>query len=1181
MFDNDAAARIHRSVRRTEGDLVGPDRTTRRIARRRHEPDEIQFVEMKKTIQEGDAGGHEAFLLVRRGEVFERRDTSHPDYTVTVYDSPAGASGQRRGMFRGVAFGYEDGSSTTAYALQDAGAERGDVVAAVKTHLADGDGTRYQLLSPGATVVHGVAVNTTGPGDVPLQVDVTFADGNSGADGRIWRMNLVEPENSITAGQAVICVWDSADRLWRGFALQAMHVVAELETNLVENGGAYAGGTGGADAWVLDSNGDRTAESIVVYGAPWGDDLPSTVGPWRGFGFGATGSDERLRGDVVLAVSMFGSWWALGSGRTAGTGTAQEDIAAGSIGVVLFDTRDSRELEVTVFALCTIKADDSVLLTWNGLEQRWDASLTCGETELTAGCGVTIEDGVISVNAEDLVGPGLILSGECGIAVDPDGECCGSGGDGGGGDGGTPGNDGLPPGVTCDPRVCCDTEDAELSVTDCEEFAAAPERYWIPLPRIVCVPDCATEHEPDEDGNTLDGVYVEHADDSCVWVSETFTCDGSDWYWELTLSADGTSWLRLWKDQEEYLSYVTDRPWCPRCENEVTIHCPPDECHDAPEKLCVKPVCTDCEDGPAFEIDVTAEDAVNTTDLTWQGDDANSGTSEVDAAEGYPEAPSRKVTLNYGTVPANVDGVAVFDEYEDIAFDPENCEVDLTEICLAFLWVKTDIDDSDTGPGSPARGIKWGVGCKQGSNYYVAPLGSSYVRAGNWIKLAGRHLQSTDFHEITATGIDTSSHPDWTAATGTVFTFGIVAYQEDDDSTDTAITAVGHYDRAEIQLAPYECAGDPPAATCPDAVRIVACADGADTDLYTRDITVENTGDTPFNVAAVTWPADFCEFAFASVSTFTGVVPANGSKVVATLTYRITTAKECCDTITIRMTIGGEVLECPVSVCLTVLAEEECDPEEPCELYHHDERDYAASPGTALDSLGTGAFLPSNDGNLTYAAPVACDLVDGVETSVPSGVEFVTGTGLVSITSATPIPVDTAIIQLIDTTSANFAAKAVVNKLNTSGDAFAIGLVFGYADVNDWSALLLAYKYAGCNEAYSYLSCNVVRQRPGEALEHVEAWCSGVDVKCFGLHVVGNLARLVVDDGQSVADGSLLDRAAVDHDFADVVIDNGGTRFGIVYINFTTEKAAYSTVLVGETCITNQPGTEPIWGLPA
>lgn len=1175
VFSDGAVRRIRESVRRTEQELVG-DVADRR-ARRRHAPRELVYVELKTSLVEGTDYGAVGHLLTPRWlpsdsgrDPFERLDDTDPDNLVSVQDRPG--LDQIRGMFRGVAFGYETGALTNGIVtIEDPGASKGDVVACMRTWNPDiGTDQRgaweYHAISGGCFATRGVAV-TAGAAGSEVRVDVSF--GNAG-DGRIARLWKCVTSSDVIVGDALDLAWDSADCTWRATKAGNPRTLFEVTQDLVEGGTA-------ATAYLLDSAGARTATSVSIEPSPY-EAGSAAVGPFRGVAFAAEGSGSGLRGDVVEAFYLGSEWIAVGSGRTGVTGTVADDLDVGATGTVTVDTADDRTIEVQGYALCAITAG-AVDGKWNGPEQRWDIKPKCRTDELTAGCGIEIsDDGVISVNAADLIGPGLIPSGECGIAVDPDGECCG---DGGGGDGDTPGNDGLPPGVTCDPRVCCDEEDAELSVTDCEEFAAAPERYWIPLPRIVCVEDCATGHEPDEDGNTLDGVYVENPGASCTWVTETFECDESTWFWELTLSADGSSWLKLWKDGSVFLQYTTAQPWCPRCENELTIYCPPSECHDAPEKLCVKPVCTECEDGPAYEIDVTAEDAVNTTSLDWDAPTENTGTSEVDATEGYPAAPSRKVTLTYGTMPGVVDGVAVFDEYEDIAFDPENCEVELTEICLAFLWVKTDIDDSDTGAGSPARGIMWGVGCKQGASYYVAPLGSSYVREDNWIKLSGRHLQSTDFHEITTTGIDTSSHPDWTTG-GTVFTFGIVAYQEDDAGTNETITAVGHYDRAEIQLAPYECAGDPPATTCPEAVSFTACVDpeGEDQELI---ITIENEGDTEFNVEEVTLSASLNEFPCLFTYTIsTGVVPARGSRDVCGFFVPVTAAKECCGEVRIRTSLDDPEDLCVVRVCITVL--EDCDPADACALFHDDQRDYEAdpgpnqAPGTELSQLvAANDFEPYNDGLLEYSDTLLeCNSSTGATVTAEDVENETKAGGGAQFNSSTNLSGERAVIQPMAPTAAafpaNFAAKAAIG-LDITSYTHAIGYAFGVVAADNWWGIAQSRFMA---DGPSFCAIVLLRQRPGELREVVERYSTDAGIAVVGIHVVAGKARIVLQNGTSNAGTSLLDSGDVTYTFTEEPVLEG-TGFGLLRMNGEADERGANNSYWGELCITDQPGIAPIW----
>lgn len=862
--------------------------------------------EAKATLDELSNGVEAWMLVAAEGDGAADPNGLARD-PVTVYGRlPSAAYYFAAGGFRGQAFGADDVTSGDA---------QGDVFWATQIRIRvepeEGDPyweCRWYAVSGGRQTIRGTIDVEGGSGSVAdgaegylLVTDDNPGTGIAGFDARVFRVPVTF-EVRGNHGDARSAEWDSSKQRW-----YARNTAGTVPTLFEVTEDLTEGDDDGAAAYVLDAGGARSGSLITIYPSPYSD-LPAPaqvgkVGPFRGVAFSAQGSTPGLRGDVVHAIYHEGQWIALGSGRTAGSGVATEVGRPGSDITVALNENDNREITVVARCLCTIPADAIVQVVWNGLMRRWDATSPCRPDD-----------------DDELPDPG-----------DPE-DPPGSGGGGGPGGGSGPCGCGLPPGVECSPLDCCPEDDTGLTVTDCEEFATAPEEYYVEVPSLTCVPDCATGNEPDETSGLPPGrvTLTYAAGYTCVWESDVFDCgDGVEWQWQLIPSLDGRSWLRLYKDAVVFLSWQTNDAWCPRCDNPVTIYCPPDECTDLTEKLCVKPVCGNCADGICYTVDNPSDwDGVVSDGFTWPPEATNSGAGITDADEGRPTPPSRKISFVIGTVPDTSDFALVAETFPGIGFDPATCAVDLDGVCGIELSVKVQVDDSVSG-----LGVQFGIAIKQGGNVYVAPIGDARLGDG-WVVIAVNRLLATNFWEVTSTGLDDASNPDWTAATGTAMTFGVALWAGDhavDDRAGGPLNIVANWDILRLCLDSEPCTGDPASYLCPDGVAIVACEEADATTA--RNVAFTNDGDSPFTLVSV-GGAGALETACGRTVTvdtdgFLGPL-APGETRNITITVDRTTPIDCAGTLTITTNLPGEAAVCVVPVTIVVLAEDECEPGSVC-----------------------------------------------------------------------------------------------------------------------------------------------------------------------------------------------------------------------------------------------------------
>jgi hypothetical protein len=101
-------------------------------------------------------------------------------------------------------------------------------------------------------------------------------------------------------------------------------------------------------------------------------------------------------------------WWNIGSGIEVETGGGVRSLRVNRAQYIIFDGTNAINVDRTLLA-----ADlaDGVTITAAG------GVLSATGTQFTAGCGVTIVDNEISVNIDDLMGPGLTQGEGCQLAV--------------------------------------------------------------------------------------------------------------------------------------------------------------------------------------------------------------------------------------------------------------------------------------------------------------------------------------------------------------------------------------------------------------------------------------------------------------------------------------------------------------------------------------------------------------------------------------------------------------------------------------------------------------------------------------------------------------------------------------------------------------------------------------------
>lgn len=980
----------------------------------------------------------------------------------------------------------------------------------------------------------------------------------------------IEPDEDATA-------WEGDAELgtvWEGYKLHRALVrfgrgassgvaLFEMKTTLRE---------GGSDAigWKWP---DRTTETTII-ASPVA--IASGYGnistPFRGVAYGrdeiAIGVGCDAFGDYVVAVQDdAGQWYAIGGGRThgranvSGLGTDESVGPGGIVNVSLYDEGrfvacgTDPVVSTPVLFLDTAKIHCGTAKNASRLELWWDHQHAppCWKGDV---CAKPKEDEPPDEDDEDEDGDDDSGDGGDGVGS--------PGGDGTGADCST--CSGLPPGEKCLPTECCSDEET-ATITDCEHANPAYDKYRFEIEGTLCLPQAVK-----------DAATVEHVS-GCTWESAPVTADDpltgeeAEWKWVFEPVADGTSWLRLYKDGEVYLQFFRAGPWCYRCAQVFEVFCPPSDCPDISARVCIRPICVDaCAHSTTYEITSPGdEDAADSTVYLVDGENAAEVTTNGDL--GCPDPPSRSTIFTYGTTPSVSDGAIAIDIFPETEYSPTTCGSAL-DFVNADVKARVVFDDT-----IEKLGVKYGVAVEQDGEHFVALMGDVFFEPeSDACKYLGRqHLKAEDFSLADSSGIDPSTHPDF-SVTAPNLKFGIARWVFDNaDGDDPA--APGHkvgtiYDDAHIQLCYAPCEGDPAEFDCPESVNLTACIDGEND---TQTVTITNSGDNSFNITGWSRTSGLNPALNPDVVPFPLTITADPPGTLAPgeeweMTFTLTPGDEewtGSGFVTIHTTIG----DCTFPVGAAVL--EECEPEEPCALFHDDDRAYVGiDAGTPLTELAVVTdFLPANEGGLAYGEVVACDTSTGEIVTVPGGVEFVVaGGGGAIVAAADSVDASVAIIQKVTgPLPANFAAKAVIaNGVSASG----MGIVYSYVAPNNWDAVVASFLMGAPGS--DFIGCAILRQRPGVPIQTIEMDADGGTPELVGLHIVGGHVRVVNQHGQYTAADGLLNSGDVDHAFAEYDITNGGSGLGILYWHAATGFPVTSAYQ-GELCVTNQPGEDPIW----
>lgn len=1008
----------------------------------------------------------------------------------------------------------------------------------------------------------------------------------------------IEPDDDATA-------WEGDPELgtlWEGY---------KLHRALVRFGRGASGGAalfemketlreGGSDAigWKVQPltghfPGANDAGGLVTYTISsrilWGTAPTNVLPTFRGIAYGKDDVDQLLdcspedgrAGDLVLGIEIDGTWYAVGNGRIHGRAVVQglatdESVGPGGTVVVglvdenrviqcLGDPPDTERVEFleTATIHCGTAKNGSRLELW------WDHQTSPPAWKADV-CPKPPPPDDKPPGDDDEDEDGDDDSGDGGDGVGSPG--------GDGSDGNCSACSGLPDGEKCLPTECCSDEET-APVTDCEHANPAYDKYRFEIEGTVCLPQ-----------SVKDAATVEHTE-GCTWESTVVTADDpltgeeADWKWVFEPVADGTSWLRLYKDGEVYLQFFRAGPWCYRCAQVFEIFCPPSECSDISARICIRPICVDaCEHSTTYEITSPGdEDAADSTVyIIGDDNDDNSATVTTTNDFGCPDPPARSTIFQYGYTSLAVDGAVAIDIFPETEYSPTTCGSEL-DFVNANVKAKVIFDDT-----IEQLGVKYGVAVEQDGDHFIAPMGDVYYepeREG-CTYLGRQHLKAEDFQLVNDGGFNPASHPDF-SATAPNLKFGIARWVLDHaDADDPA--APGHkagtiYDDAHIQLCYAPCEGDPAEFDCPESVNLTACIDGEND---TQTVTITNSGDNSFNITGWSRTSGLNPALNPDVVPFPLTIAADPPGTLAPgeeweMTFTLTPGDEewtGSGFVTIHTTIG----DCTFPVSVAVL--EDCDPEDACALFHDDQRDYEADPGpnqaagTLLSQLvAANDFEPYNDGLLEYSdtllecnsstgATVTAEDVEN-ETKAGGGARFNSSTNLTSARS---------VIQPMTPTAAafpaNFAAKAAIG-LDTTSYTHAIGYAFGVVAANDWWGIAQSRFMA---DGPSSCAIVLLRQRPGELREVVERYSTDAGIAVVGIHVVGGRAKIVLQNGTSNAGTSLLDSGDVTYTFAEEPVLEG-TGFGLLRHNGEADERGANNSYWGELCITDQPGIAPIW----
>lgn len=1099
----------------------------------------VLLIEVETDLKEGDASGATGWIL--DGSL--NRSTAVNVYS-SVDSATSGTAGDDAvlsGAFRGVAFGLGSGTHQSR--------TRGDVVLAIDVGF-------YLAVGGGRTFVTGYPLAAIDEGEFG-QFEVTIANGNETGT---WSVEAKAKFSGGTSDEYGL-FWSSQELTWLATLLGPDTAVFRLTGDDLQEGGAAV------SAVRLDAS-FAAAESVTI-DPVMTDTSPGLYSPWRGVAFGpkattASGTDTADRlGDYVRGVKIAGNWYAVGSGCTGLTGEVVHTYAATAAGhradVRVFQGMDDdRYIEVQSHAFFQrLYVGDRVMLQWNNLGE---------DTADAPGAGLTVTPvphwdafriGESTSGTDDET-PGTDDDSDVGGGGNNNGSCC---------------ND-LPDGVTCSPKECCN-DTIEQQVTDCEDLNPALTTYKAKVPDLSCLPD-GSDTAGNTDGILTGTVEMTHEEGTCVWSGQQYVDDENvTWYWQLEPAEAGGSVLILWKDDEEYLRYERDKAFCWRCKNLFEIVCPPSDCHNVTANLCVEPVCDDCATAPKYRI-TSPGDGQGLTNSTVVWGVGSTATAEVSSVpdEGHPSGPSRSVLLYYGTVDTSTtDGVASIDA-TPITYDPSSCEAALDEVRFS-IWARLRSDGSVSGKGS------WiGVGVNQGSSKYVATIGkvSSFTE---WQEFTGQHLLQDDFDEVTTTGIDNTSHPDFTT-TGSMLTFTIVVWQEGTAAEAPGDTLLAYvetlWDDVTLILCHADCVSGPAAMTCPEAAALIACEDdvwigGIPVGPVEVSIVLTNSGGTEFNI--LSW--EFLSSCTGVTSDNTPLGPlAAGASWTLTLGIDFDVINEapflCSGWVRIRTSLG----DCDVQYTLEIVESGSCTAGEACSSYFDDDFGDTITEASGY-ALSAHTISPTNGGSLSwngsviqFTATTSAASEDGT-----SGPEWETdGSGLV-VQPTTVLGLDEGNIQILTGAPANCIAKLAtqVSYGGNVGEVYFHGLAFGVVDGKEWYAF-----------GISGGSTLVLLKCTSAGIQTLESVSVGANTTgTLGVWLRNGVAHVAYDATQLAGVNALNNSSDVSYpptlwEVAGIT----GTKLGLILHNNSGYDQAgkyrgYNSTGPTELCITNVPGASPPW----